>query len=314
LVWGIPSRGFWNRYNRQLVVSSRHLTEAHADAIIDRLDALAPAMLQAYPSSAFTLAGLLERRGRRLRIPRVFTSSEPLYAHQHELIRDRLGATIMDLYGMAERVAFASACEHGQLHVNPDYAYVEIVDGEGRHTDGEGFVVGTTFHNHVMPLVRYRTGDRSRWKPGQCPCGRTFPMLDGVSGRYVDDITGSDGARISPSLLTFAFQRMDQIRKSQVAQVGPARWEVRVVPLPDFTPAHQQHIIDIIHRMVDPHVLVKVVLKGELPNTAVGKFRWVINEYVNHPANAGADAFASEGGPQPPGDRPEITPATTTDF
>jgi phenylacetate-CoA ligase len=278
-----PPFWFWNRYNRQLLLSSRHLTEAHADAIIDRLEALAPAMLQAYPSTAFTLAGLLEARGRRLRIARVFTSSEPLYAHQADLIRERLGATIMDLYGMAERVAFASACEHGQLHVNPDYAYVEIVDDEGRPTNGEGCVVGTTFHNHAMPLVRYRLGDRSRWKPGQCPCGRVFPMLEGVSGKYLDAITGSNGAPVSPSVLTFAFKRMDRVRKSQVAQVGPASWEVRVVPLPGFTPVHQQYLIDIIHRMVDPHVLVKVVLRDDLPNTAAGKFRWVVNEYAAPP-------------------------------
>ena len=288
-----PPFWFWNRYNRQLLVSSRHLCEANADAIIDRLEALAPAMLQAYPSTAFTLAGMLQRRGRRLHIARVFTSSEPSYAHQRELIRDRLGATIMDLYGMAERVAFASACEHGQLHVNADYAYVEIVDGDGRPTDGEGDVVGTTFHNHAMPLVRYRMGDRSRWKPGPCPCGRVFPIIEGVSGKYLDAITGSDDAPVSPSVLTFAFKRMDQIRKSQVAQVGPASWEVRVVPLPGFTAFHQQYLIDIIHRMVDPHVLVKVVLRDDLPNTAAGKFRWVVNEYANNNAL------------QPPGNRPE---------
>jgi phenylacetate-CoA ligase len=265
-----PPFWFWNRYNRQLLVSSRHLTEPHADAIIDRLEALAPAMLQAYPSTAFTLAGLLEARGRHLAIPRVFTSSEPLYAHQADKIRERLGATIMDLYGMAERVAFAGACEHGNLHVNPDYAHVEIVDADGRPTRGEGFVVGTTLHNHAMPLVRYRLGDRSQWKSGQCPCGRIFPMLEGVSGKYLEAITGSNGAPVSPSVLTFAFKRMDQVRKSQVAQVGPASWEVRVVPLPGFTSAHAQYLIDIIHRMVDPHVEVKIVLRDDLPNTAAG--------------------------------------------
>lgn len=167
-----PPFWFWNRYNRQLLVSSRHLCEEHAEAIIDRLDALAPAMLQAYPSTAFALAGLLERRGRRLRIPVVFTASEPLHEHQRALIAERLGAKVMDMYGMAERVAFATECEHGNLHINPDYAYVEIIDG---------FVVGTTFHNQAMPMVRYRPGDRTRWKPGACACGRAFPMIDPVT-------------------------------------------------------------------------------------------------------------------------------------
>lgn len=278
-----PPFWFWNRYNRQLLVSSRHLTDSRADAIIDRIEAQAPAMLQAYPSTAFTLAGLLEQRGRRLKIPLVFTASEPLYPHQRALIAARLGGRIMDMYGMAERVAFATECEHGQMHVNPDYSYVEIVDDHGRPTDGEGYVVGTTFHNHAMPMVRYRLSDRTRWKPGRCACGRAFPMIDSVTGKFEDRLTGGGGAPVSASVLTFAFKGLDCIRKSQVAQVGPASWEVRLVPMPGFGPADQQRLVDNIRHLVDPVVAVKIVLKDDLPNTAAGKFRWVVNEYRPEP-------------------------------
>lgn len=270
-----PPFWFWNRYNRQLLVSSRHLCEEHADAIVDRLEALAPAMLQAYPSTAFALAGLLERRGRRLNIPVVFTASEPLHEHQRALILERVGAKVMDMYGMAERVAFATECEHGNLHINLDYAYVEIIDG---------FVVGTTFHNQAMPLVRYRPGDRTQWKPGACACGRAFPMIEPVTGKFEDMLTGGRGQPVSPSVLTFAFKGMAHIRKSQVAQVGPGSWEVRVVAAPGFSP---HDLVDNIHRLADPHVAVKVVLKDELPNSSAGKFRWVVNEYhppKDHPA------------------------------
>jgi phenylacetate-CoA ligase len=171
----------WNRYNRQLLVSSRHLTEAHADAIIARLATLAPAMLQAYPSTAFALAGLLARRNRRLAIPLIFTASEPLYQHQRELIAERLGGKLVDMYGMAERVALATECEHGQLHLNPDYSYVEIVDEDGRPTDGDGYVAAPR-STTMMPLVRYCMSDRSRKQPGQCACGRAFPMIEPVTG------------------------------------------------------------------------------------------------------------------------------------
>lgn len=274
-----PPFWFWNRYNRQLVISSRHLTERHADAIIDRLELLAPAMLQAYPSTAFTLATLLERRGRRLRIPFIFTASEPLYPHQRALLTDRLGGRIMDMYGMAERVTLATECEYGQMHVNPDYSFVEIVDDDGRPTDDVGYVVGTTFHNHAMPLVRYRLSDRTRWKRGECACGRAYPMIEAVTGKFEDRLTGSNGAAVSASVLTFAFKGLANIDKSQVAQVGPASWEVRVVPLPGFSLTDQQLLVDNIHQLVDPHVAVKIVLKDELPTTAAGKFRWVVNEF-----------------------------------
>jgi len=273
-----PPYWFWNRYDHQLLLSSRHLTEHCADAMIAALERHAPVMLQAYPSTAYTLADLLQRRGKRLRIPCVFTASEPLYPHQHELILERLGQRVMDMYGMAERVAFATECEHGALHLNTDYSYVEILDEAGNPTDDFGSVVGTTFHNHAMPLVRYKLSDRTRWKPGQCACGRPFPMVERITGKYEDRITGSNGVAVSPSVLTFAFKGVHNILKSQVAQVGPARWEIRVVPDQRFGPDDRRQLIDNVHSMVDAEVAVEIVLKDELPNTAAGKFRWVVNE------------------------------------
>jgi hypothetical protein len=47
--------------------------------------------------------------------------------------------------------------------------------------------------------------------------------------------------------------------------------------------ADQQRPVDNILHLVDPDVFVKIVLKDDLPNTAAGKFRWVVNEYQPGP-------------------------------
>ena len=274
----VPPFWYRNRYNNQLLISSRHLREDCADAIIDELERFSPMMLQAYPSTAFALAQLMAQRGRRLGIPVVFTASEPLYAHQRELIVERLGARVMDMYGMAERVALATECEYGAMHVNPDYSYVELVDSDGQPARDVGYVVGTTFHNLAMPLVRYRLSDRTRWISGGCRCRRPFPMIEPVTGKVEDRIFGSKGAFVSPSVLTFAFKGVQNIRKSQVAQVAPERWEIRLVPAPEFGPDDRHRLIDNIHKLVDPGVNLDVVLREEIPPTAAGKFRWVVNE------------------------------------
>jgi phenylacetate-CoA ligase len=201
-----------------------------------------------------------------------------LYPHQRELIEARLHCKVRDMYGMAERVAFITECEFGEMHVNPDYSYVEIVDDQGLPTIDYGYVVGTTFNNFAMPLVRYRLSDRTRWKPGACACGRNFPMVEAISGKFEDVIYGGDGAAISPSVLTFAFKGVGNILKSQVAQVAFGRWEVRLVPGANFSELDKQQLINNIHELVDAKVNVDVVLKSDLPNTAAGKFRWVLNE------------------------------------
>jgi phenylacetate-CoA ligase len=270
---------FWlfNRFNNQLLLSSRHLKTLYMGQIAQALVEFGPHLLEAYPSTAFALASYLRRENARLTIPFVFTGSEILYDYQRELIEERIGR-VMDFYGMAERVAFASECEAGNLHVNTDYSFVEIVDDDGQETAGCGFVVGTTFHNLVMPLIRYRLSDRTTWKPGQCSCGRSYPMIEPIAGKFEDVIFGGEGEPISPSLVTFAFKGVSNIESSQVAQVSAGVWEVRIVPLADYSDADGRQVIQNIHSMVDEKIQVRTKIVLDIPRTAAGKYRWVINE------------------------------------
>ena len=273
-----PPYWFLNRYNNQLVVSSRHLREECVGDIIEKLVEFAPFMMEAYPSTAYELALLLEQRNATLKIPYVYTGSEPLYPHQRQLIEARLATRVMDHYGMAERIAYATECEHGGLHVNSDYSYVEIVDDDGRPTEGEGYLVGTTFNNALMPLVRYRMSDRTRWRREACPCGRTYPLIEPVTGKYEDTLFGSRGQRISPSVVTFAFKSLRGIKYSQVAQTGEGTWEIRVVPEESFNEAERNRLIENVRHLVDPGIHVVVREVAEIARTSAHKYRWIVNE------------------------------------
>jgi phenylacetate-CoA ligase len=270
-----PPYWFYNRYNSQLVVSSRHLREECADAIIEALRDFAPLLLQSYPSTAYELALLLEQRHAYLTIPYVFTGSEPVYPHQRELIQARLNTRIMDHYGMAERIAYATECEHGSLHLNTDYSYVELVDDDGLPTNDEGYIVGTTFHNTVMPLVRYRLSDRTRWRASNCPCGRSYQMIEPVTGKFEDTLYGAQGQRISPSVVTFAFKALRGIQRSQVAQVDKGIWEIRVVPGAGFDESQRERLIENVRQLVDPGLGITVREVDEIERTSADKYRWI---------------------------------------
>jgi phenylacetate-coenzyme A ligase PaaK-like adenylate-forming protein len=281
-----PPYWFLNRYNNQLIVSSRHLRDGCVDDIVEMLDKFAPFMMEAYPSTAYELALLLEKRNASLRIPYLFTGSEPLYPHQRELIQTRLAKHVLDHYGMAERIAYATECEQGNLHVNTDYSYVEIVDDEGNPTNDEGYIVGTTFRNSLMPLVRYRMSDRTRWRHAQCACGRTYPMIEAVTGKYEDTLFGSKGQHISPSVVTFAFKSLQGIKYSQVAQTGEGTWEIRIVPEGSFGEAERQRLIENVKHLVDPGLHVSVRVVNEIARTSAHKYRWIVNESKSRPGPA----------------------------
>ena len=274
-----PKYWFHNRYNNQLVLSSRHLREPCADALIGELERFSPFMLQAYPSTAYDLALILQERKTRLQIPYVFTASEPLYPHQRQLIEERLGARVMDYYGMAERVAYAGECEHGSLHLCTDYSYVELVDDDGMPTNGEGYIAGTTFHNMAMPLVRYRVSDRTHWRADSCPCGRTYPLIEPVTGKFEDTLYGARGQRISPSVVTFIFKSLHGIERSQVAQVGEGHWEIRLVPAADYDQSQRTQLLENVRELVDPDLRVTIREVDAIARTSAHKYRWIVNEY-----------------------------------
>lgn len=73
--------------------------------------------------------------------------------------------------------------------------YVEIIDPSNGRTVSEGEhgeVVFTTLTRRGMPLIRYRTGDISRFLPGDCPCGTVLGTLEKVRRRISDTVPLGD--------------------------------------------------------------------------------------------------------------------------
>ena len=68
--------------------------------------------------------------------------------------------------------------------------------------DGEwGEIVFSTLTRRGMPLIRYRTGDRSRFLTSPCPCGAVLRRLDRVSGRLAETVSLANGQTLTISQL-----------------------------------------------------------------------------------------------------------------
>lgn len=274
-----PPFWFWDRFGRHLFMSTRHLSAANAGPMLGALKAARPAMLRAYPSSCAALARLADNGGYELTLPAVVTGSEPLYPVQRELIERVFGCKVFDFYGMAERIAYAAQCEHGHYHVNPEYSVIEILDEDDQPTGDFGDIVGTTLHNHVMPLVRYRISDRARWIPGPCPCGRGYPRIELSSGKLEDQLYDREGTPVSASIITFAFKGLSNIRKSQVAQVGPGKWEVRLVPEAGYGEADGEALLANFGKYISNKLDVRLRIVDDIPLLPGGKYKWVAQEW-----------------------------------
>ena len=119
-------------------------------------------------------------------------------------IEQRLKLTATDNYGISEVMGpgVAGEClERNGLHLNEDHFLAEIVDpdtGAPLPPGEKGELVLTTLTKEAFPVIRYRTGDLTRFIDGPCPCGRTLRRIDRIIGR-TDDMLTVRGINVFPS-------------------------------------------------------------------------------------------------------------------
>jgi phenylacetate-CoA ligase len=274
---------FWrlNRHQNQLLMSSFHLTPDNLTHYFAKLREFQPQVVDGYPSSLYVLARVLQKRGEKLPLKAAVTSSETLYDFQREAIEDAFQTRVFDYYAAAERVVFAVECDrHSGHHLCEEYGVTEFLDDANQPVpDGtEGLMTGTSLHNFGMPMIRYRTTDRTARKVGLCGCGRPLPLMEDVSTKAEDLLRLKDGRLIPPSVLTHPFKPLDSIEASQLVQTDLDRLLIRLIPRPEYSAKHGEQLIRDLKARVGDDMRIEIELVKEMPRTKRGKFKWVISE------------------------------------
>lgn len=131
------------------------------------------------------------------------SGGEPLAASIKKKLEEETGIAFYDIYGFTEVMGVAGECTQREgLHIWADSYVPEVIDLDTLQPlepGMEGELVITTLTKEAMPLVRYRTGDITKFlAPEPCPCGRTHPKIEPIRGR-IYDIIRTQGRRVLPS-------------------------------------------------------------------------------------------------------------------
>lgn len=165
------------------------------------------------PSYLNALLEAAEGQDAQLGIERAFVSAEPLPPSLRATLQEQVGV-VRQGYGTAETGLLGYECEEeAGLHVPTD-ALVQVADlttGDAIVDDTEGQVIVTLFES-AYPIVRFGTGDLSRWILDPCGCGEATPRLAGWLGR-VGDAVKVRGMFLHPQQVAEVLDDLDGIER-----------------------------------------------------------------------------------------------------
>lgn len=288
---GTPTLVFWGGQVKPLEDWIRNRRGfSTTDLSPERLDRAAEAVLSGrfpilltYPSAAFQLARHIARRRPDMKpaLPYVKVGGEPLFPFQREAIERWLGRRVVNFYGASEVGPIAAECPAGALHVCTENVHLEILQGQDPAPPGtDGDVVLTPLTNPLMPLVRYRIGDRAKLVEKHCPCGSARPVLKDVRANAGQTMQSRDGTRWHGSVLADRMLEItrcmpvDAFRQVAFEQEDADRWKVLVEAENGPHPELATELRRVVREQAGRDLEVEVAWTALIPRERSGKFRY----------------------------------------
>ena len=248
-------------------------------------------VLCATSSYALLLAEEIARReiGDQIQLKKGIIGSERWGEKMRKRIASELGVKLYDIYGLTEVYGpgIGISCDHEcGMHYWDDYLYFEIVDPKTGEIvpDGEiGELVITTLCKEGAPLIRYRTHDLTRFLPGECACGLSYPRIDTLIGR-TDDMIKVKGVNIFPSQIDELLKEIPGASSEYQVMIdhlnGKDSLTLFVEKEKGADSEILEHLIaDLFKLKIGISIVVKPVQIGDLPRSEKKSTRIFDNRY-----------------------------------
>lgn len=252
-----------------LILSSYHLTLERLPEYVAALNRFRPQHLHAYPSAALMLARGMEQTGVKLNFEptSLLCGSEKLSAESQQYLELFFKAPVFHWYGHSERVVLAAQTRtSNHLHFWPTYGFVEFGEPDA---EGNREIIGTSFHNHVMPLIRYRTGDYAKITNGE--------VLE-IVGRDYEFLVSATGRRISLTAINMHDRIFEGLLAVQFFQEHEGIVECRFQPGPQWQSNREPAMLAGLLKKLGDDFTLTLRQVPEVEKTSAGKHKWLVSK------------------------------------
>jgi phenylacetate-CoA ligase len=277
----------YDPWRNLLILSSFYLNEKTADIYLELLNQYKVEYINAYPSSLFNL--IQSSKYEKKTIPTlkgIFLGSENIFDWQIEKFKDFFEIdTVFYWYGHGELCALGGGCEaSSNYHFFPSYSHVEFIETEQANGYSEKVlheIVGTSFVNPLMPLIRYKSQDYGTVPINKCSCKREHKQLSKVVGREQEIAVGRNGEKITLTALIFGRHGdyFNHIKKMQIINTEPGKLIVNIIPKSTFLENHLQEIEKSLSEKQGMPFDTIISIVDKIDGTSMGKHRFLIRNF-----------------------------------
>lgn len=268
-----------------LAISCYELNQRNIKSVLKEIQKFRPKFVHGYPSAVKNFIHCIEDNHTAywdIPVEGVFLGSEGMTTDDRFQIEHFFEARVMTWYGHSEcAVMGGNSLDSDEFHFFPFYGYAELVgeDGTSIDTPGEkGRIIVTSFDNHVMPFIRYDTGDygtlSAKKNYNDMPC----LVLSEIEGRTQDLIYLIDGTRVSLTAFIFGqhLPEFSRIIEMQLFQDTYGKVILRIVKGRNFSDNDMLSMINRLQKSVSGKISIFYEYVERIEKTHRGKHRFLV--------------------------------------
>lgn len=273
-----------NPITKEIIFDAFRMDRAYAREVFLTLKKHKIEYIQSYPSAAFLFCSLCKELDLDLKFIKAFlTSSEPVLDFQIKLIETELGIPIFNFYGHSEKLIIGGYCEKTKdIHFEPSYGYAELIDSDGQVINEVGKIgelVGTSFNNSGMPLIRFKTGDFAEYVGHKClSCDREGLIVKNIEGHHSNNlIYKSDGTYTSSTALNLHSHLLLKIDGMQYIQNEKGHLKVLIIKNETFIKKNHDEFYEHFKVGMGNESTIEIEYVRKLVSLPNGKFPLLIS-------------------------------------
>ncbi|MDY0402778.1 MAG: hypothetical protein RBQ76_05000 [Sulfurovum sp.] len=248
---------------------------------VNELNMQQPLVYHSYPSSLLLLINCMQEMNLVLDYrPRlIILISENYSKIDIETINHFFQCQVISFYGHSEHLIFAPTIdkELAQYQIDKRYGFCELVDSENKtitHNLTKGELVGTSFDNFAMPLIRYKTNDYASYIDYE------NAVIGTIEGRWKQEfLDGYNGSKIYLTALNMHSDIFTNVVQFQFIQKVVGQVDFLVIPKSEFKTIDEENILKAFRNKVDNAIEFNLIKVNKLVLTERGKVKKIIKEY-----------------------------------